>query len=282
MVMKKLFMWTITLAGFAILMGVASVVIKSQDMIKWSQAKGHVIASALVISKVPKYVGLNSSFTKVYGADVEYVYTVDGGEYQSNRVTFRDKDGLNLKDALKLMNKYRHQHAVTVYYNRVDPQQAILDPYNIGDISIPLMVGGLLAVLGLFGLYYQSLEVNLVGVENFQRQGLAYQRKRKLSLALSEFNKIIESSPGLAIGYIRRGDLYLEQEEWDNAIADFNLAISIAPDNGYVYFSRANAYLGKKQLDLAWADMLKAVENGYKVKSEILESLHMKLYQRQL
>ena len=178
--------------------------------------------------------------------------------------------------ALKVMNKYRFHHDVIVYYDPKDPQQAVLQPGDTGEIFIPFIVGGLLVLFGVLTLYGQSLEINR-GNESHIYQGQIYQNQGKMSEALWEYSQAIKINPYLARGYSCRGGLYLQQENWDQAIADFSWALSIDPKDAFVYFTLANAYLGKKQYDKALVNMQKAMELGFEVKPEILEYINKKL-----
>jgi tetratricopeptide (TPR) repeat protein len=208
-----------------------------------------------------------------YGVDVQYKYSVGDRDYVSHKISLRDGLSRNPKNALKIMNKYRHQHEVTVFYNPADSQQAVLEPADMGDIAIPLIVGGLLVLLWFIAFFDQSVEITNHGRDKYLHAGDVYQQQGKLDEALHEYNKIIESGPYLAIGYIRRGRVYLQKGNWDSAIADFNQAIKIDPLAAIVYFNRANAYLGNKRYDKAWMDMQKAMEMGFEVKPEIWERI---------
>jgi tetratricopeptide (TPR) repeat protein len=276
--MKKTFFWLITLAGLASLFWVCSLSIESQNAYHWPQTKGQVISSLLTIEHLPKFIDFSADPMRWYGADVEYKYSVGDGLYFAHRVSFQDHGIRRPQSAFKVMNKYRHQHGVIVYYDPANPQEAILEPGNIGDIFIPLLVGGLLAFVGLVFLFEQSSEFKVRGADNHLHWGNIYQKQGKLEQALVEFNKIIEISPNLAQGYKSRGNLYLQQANWDEAITDFNQAISIDPTEARIHFNRANAYLGKKKYDKAWEGMQKAMEMGFKVKPEILEEIKCKLH----
>lgn len=275
---KRLLLFIITVLGFVLLFWTCKLLIGSQDTLKWPHTKGQVISSTLDIKdSTDGILGLKSMPKRLYSADVQYQYVVDGGLYTADRVSFQNKETRKIKDALKVMNKYRHQHEVNVYYNPADPQQAILEPANVGDITLPLLAGGLLAFWGLIILYPYLLELNFPGIESYLRQGYMYQKQRKHDEALFEFNKIIESKPSLAMGYISRGGLFLQQKNWDQAIADFDQAIAFAPDNGFVYFNRAQAYMGKWQWDNAWKDIQKAMSLGVAVDPEIQKTVHANL-----
>jgi tetratricopeptide (TPR) repeat protein len=276
--MKNSLLWAITLLGIATLVWVCSLLIESKDALKWPQTKGQVISSLLIIDHLPKFIDREDDPMRWYGADIQYEYSVGDMTYISNRVSPHDGYARNPKNILRVLNKYRHQHEVSVYYDPADPQKAMLEPANVGGIFIPLIIGGLVSFLGLFFIYQRSLELNLQGTENYLHQGRVYQRRGKFEEALIEFNRVIEMNPRLVMGYIGRGGLYLQQEHWDLAIADFDQALSIAPDLGPVYFSRANAYIGKKEWHMAMEDMLKAVEMGYIVNPEIFENIQKNFY----
>ena len=169
--MKKIFLWAIIVTGVAILFWACSLLIESRDAVHWPQIKGQVISSLLTIDHLPKLIDPSDDPTRWYGTDVQYKYSVGDRTYLSNRVSFQDGGVRSPQSALKVMNKYRHQHKVVVYYNPANPQQAVLEPANIGDILIPLMVGVLLALGGLFILYQQSLEVKTGDIDSYFQQG---------------------------------------------------------------------------------------------------------------
>ena len=208
-----------------------------------------------------------------YGAEVQYEYSVGGIPYISNRLSFEVLGTRSPKSALKEMNRYRHQHQVVVYYDPTNPQQSVLEPANIGDISIPLMVGILLVFLGIFFLYDEIFAVRNRGAEKHLEWGIGYQKQGRFNEALIEFNNFIELSPNLVEGYKNRGDLYLQLNDWDHALSDLNQAVRIDPTDAFIYFSRGKAYLGKRQHYKAWTDMQKAMEMGFKVNPVILEEI---------
>jgi len=271
--MGKLFWGIITVTGIAILFWICCLLVASRDATQWIQTKGQVVSSLLTIDHLPKFVDLRDDPTRWYGSDVLYEYSVGDITYLSNKVSMNDGSVRSPQSALKVMNKYRHQHEVTVYFNPSNPKQAVLEPWNIGDIYLQLMVGGLFTILGLFYFYEHSLETKPWGVDNHLRWGSIYQKQGKLDLALGEFNKVIELNPHMIQGYKSRGGFYLEQGNWDLAIADYIEANYIDPTDASVYFNRAQAYLGNKQYDKALVDIEKAQEKGFKVKPEILQEI---------
>ncbi len=270
---KKIYLRIILGGVVVISFWICSLLIESRDALKWPQTKGKVLSSLLTIDHLPKFIDFGSDPMRWYGTDVHYEYSVGDRTYISNKVAIRDGTARNPRGALKEMNKYRRQHQVTVFYNPANPQQAVLEPANIGDINIPLMVGVLLVFLWMFAFFDQPVEVNTRWGSDYSSRGNTFQKQGKLDEALNEFNKIIELNPRLVQGYKSRGGLYLQQGKWDDAITDFNQVLLIDPVDASVYFNRANAYLGKEQYDKAWEDMQKAMELGLKVKPEILERI---------
>ena len=271
--MKKIFLIIITAVGLAILFWGGRLLVESRSALKWPQTKGQVISSLLTIKHLSKFLDINAGPSRWYGTDVQYQYLVDGGLYVSNRISFQVWDARNPQSALKEMNKYRHVHEVPVYYDPADPQQAVLEPANVGDILIPLIIGVLLVFWGLVFLLDQSRETHAREIIDCLRQGNQYQKQGRFDHALAEFDHIIAINPTIAQGYKSRGALNLQQENWDEAIADFDRAISIDPTDAFIYFNRANAYLGKKQYSNAQLDIKKATEMGIQVNPRILEEI---------
>lgn len=270
---KKLLLWIMAGSGIACLIWVASFFIESQSAMKWPQTKGQVISSLLVINHLPKFMEYNADPLRWYGTDVQYAYSVGNRSYVSNRIGVHDSDTRSPRSALAIMNKYRHHHEVPVYYDPSDPGRSVLEPGNIGDIYIPLMLGGLCAFLGLFLLYDQSLEVKPHAQDNYLYWANAYHKRGKYAEALKEYNKFIEIYPNLAQGYKSRGDLFFQLEQWEQAVADFTQAILIDPTDASVYFYRANAFLRQEQYSKAAADAQKAQELGLKINPEILSKI---------
>jgi len=270
---KKIFLWIMMLVGLFILIWVLDIFIESNEAQQWPQTNGQMISSLLSIDHLPKLVDPGSDPTRWYGTDVRYEYTVADRKYISDRLSFEVWGTRSPTTALNIMNKYRHQHKVSVYYNPAYPQESILEPANIGDISIPVMLGGLLAIVGFVLLYDQTIEPKTPGVGNHLHSGRVYQKQGKFDLALNEFNKSIALSPQLVEGYKCRGVLYLQRLEWDLAIADFNHALEYDPTDGSVYFNQANAYRGKKDFNKAWELMQKAMVRGVKVNPDILKDI---------
>jgi tetratricopeptide (TPR) repeat protein len=272
---KKSFFLVITVLGIVILYSVFSIRNQAREGMNWPQTKGQVLSTSLVINHLPKFIDLRDDPTRWFGAQIRYGYTVGNEDYESDRLSFLKGDTRDPQVALKIMNKYRHEHEITVYYDPKDPQKAVLQPGYIGDIYIPLLLGAFLTLIGLFNIYRFSLEYRGKEKRSIEK-GHDLQNSGKLEEAMVEYNQFIRSNPYLAVGYSSRGSLYLHQKDWDRAIDDFKRVIAIEPKNAFIYYSLANAYLGNKQYDQALENMKKAEENGFKINRDVLEVLRKK------
>ena len=273
---KNIFLFVIAGTGVAILYWGGCVLEQSREALNWPQTKGNMISSLLTVNHLPKFIDRQADPARWYGAQVQYEYTVGDKMYLSDRLAFQKYDTRSPREALKVMNKYRRLHKVAVYYNPKNPREAVLQPGYVGDIYIPLIIGGFLVFIGMLIFYPRSLEFDLERT-NYIHQGDIYQSQGELEKALLEYNYAIKVNPSSASGYRRRANLYLQQKDWDKAVADLNQAITIDPKDALTYFSLANAYLDKKQYDRAWVNMNKARENGFNVNPEILEGIKKNL-----
>ena len=275
--MKKIFLLVITGIGIAMLIWCCSVVIQCREALSWSQTKGKMISSSLSVNYWPKYLEFDSAPARWYGARVQYQYTVGNQTYISHRLSVQDEDFRSPKEALRLMNKYRRHHEVTVFYDPHDPKEAMLEPWDIGDLFIPFLIGGVMTFLGLFFIWEQAVEVNYKGIYSHIQQGIIYQSQGKHEAAWGEYNQAVKKDPYTPLAYISRGNFYLQEKRWEEALIDFKQALSIEPKNGSVYVYLANAYIGKGEYDQALINAQKATAMGFYVKPEILEDINKNL-----
>lgn len=269
---KKIILLVATATGIAVLYWGGVLLKQSQDALNWPQTQGHVISSLLTINHLPKFIDPRANPARWYGVQVQYKYKVRDEIYLSDRSSPRDADTRNPAEALNVLNKYRRQPEVTVFYNPKNPQEAFLEPGNIGSLYLILILGGLLALGGILIFYRKSLELNHKD-GGYIHQGDIYQNQGKLAEALLEYNYAVRSNPYASAGYSRRGGIYLQQQSWEMAIADFNQAIALAPHDALSYFALGKAYLGNKEYDKALGNMNKAMEHGFYIEPEILEGI---------
>lgn len=265
-----------TVLGVLIFGWGCTIVSQSRDALHWPYTQGQIISSSLSIDHLPKYIDLSYDPLRIYGVDVEFSYTIGDVQYSSKRLSFSKTYTMSPKDALKVMNSYRHLKKVKVYYNPSNPQEAVLEPGNIAGVYVPLMIGGLLTLLGLFFMFGHSVEFG-GGINNYLSLAQTYQNRGDWDNALALYNQAIRVYSFNALGYIRRGEFHYEQRNYDQAINDFKRAINIDPNNALVYVIVGNAYLAKKQYNDAWVYMHKAMDRGFKVDPLVLQDLKSKL-----
>jgi len=232
-----------------------------------------VVSSLLTIEHLPNFLYFNQDPFRWYGVDVQYEYNIGYKAFLSHRIFVYDGGLRSSQDALKIVNKYRHQHNVLVSYDPDNPQRAVLEPGNMGDIIIPLILGAFLAFVGLLFLGEISFDPSVSKPEDHLYWGNIYQKQQKFGDAFQEFNKLIDLNPSLAQGYKSRGNLNFEQGHWPEAIADFDQAIGIDPTDAQIHYHRALAYLAQKQYTPAFTGMQKAAQLGYQVDPKILEEI---------
>ncbi|MBF0503997.1 MAG: DUF3592 domain-containing protein [Candidatus Omnitrophica bacterium] len=273
---KKIIYFVILVAGITILLWCFSIFKHSLDALHWPKTTGKIISSSLTINHLPKYLDSRENPLRWYGTEVRYEYFVDYVKYESTRLSFQNGDTRNPQNALMLINQYRDHPSVTVYYDPLDPSEAVLEPGNIGPIYMPFIFGGLLVFWSLFFFYQQSLEYAR-GAHSYIHKGQTYQGQGKVEEAFFEYNNALRVNPYYAYGYRSRGNLHYQERNWDQAIADFNRAIENGHKDATVYFSLANAYFIKEQYDKAWTYIQKAQEKNLNIEPEVLENIKKRL-----
>lgn len=122
----------------------------------WPQTQGEIIESELETSR-----GDNGT---MYGAHVVYRYSLDGGEFESDRIWFGgDYSTSNRSEMFEVVKQYPVGQAVTVYYSPDQPSESVLMPgaytssYILFAIGMVFLgIGGSL-LLGFVFLFVQSV-----------------------------------------------------------------------------------------------------------------------------
>jgi tetratricopeptide (TPR) repeat protein len=87
----------------------------------------------------------------------------------------------------------------------------------------------------------------------------AYQKVRRIDLAIDDYTEAIRRDPASSDHYDKRGALFSRNNAYDRAIADFNEAIRLQPKADY-FISRGNAYSLKGDPVRAIADYDEALK----------------------
>jgi len=85
----------------------------------------------------------------------------------------------------------------------------------------------------------------------YYNRALAYEDKKELDYAISDYTKAIEINPEDYLSCNNRGKLYSQMGKHDQAIKDFDRAIKINPAFAKAYNNKGSHYSSKGQYDLA-------------------------------
>jgi hypothetical protein len=127
--------------GGGLLYYARSVSTKAQQSLSWPSTEG-VIAHSAVLWQTRQGSG------STYKADVAYRYKVRGCDYSSERITLADFSS-SAGRARGIVSRYPDAAAVTVYYNPVDPSDAVLERGTTSGIALLYLIGGVVAAAGL-------------------------------------------------------------------------------------------------------------------------------------
>ena len=101
--------------------------------------------------------GTSSTESRTYHADIHYVYTVDGTQYEAGRVVVDEFGTGDRGRAEQIIAKYPVGSKVTVYYDPKRPSVTVLEPGTSGG-SVTLFVFGLVFLTAAVGLGWLALK----------------------------------------------------------------------------------------------------------------------------
>jgi len=79
--------------------------------------------------------------------------------------------------------------------------------------------------------YDKALDTNPGYAEAFRKRGSAYSRKGQYDQAISDYSKAIEISPKFTVAYSNRAIAFREKRQYDQAISDYNKVLEITPED---------------------------------------------------
>ena len=135
--------------GLGLLRYARSVSVKAQQSLSWPSTEGVISHSAMLLQMQQTS---NSTNAATYKADVAYRYKVQGRDYSSGRITLVDFSS-SAGRAQGIVNRYPDGAPVTVYYNPVDPSDAVLERGGTSGIVILYISGGAFAAAGVLFLF---------------------------------------------------------------------------------------------------------------------------------
>lgn len=107
--------------------------------------------------------------------------------------------------------------------------------------------------------YPPAVQPNLLSATFFFRQGVVYDNKGQIDLAIQEYDQATRLNPNYAEAFYNRGLDYANKGQLDRAIADYDQAVRLNPRNPDHFVSRGVAYDGKGQYDRAIQDYDQAI-----------------------
>jgi hypothetical protein len=131
--------------GLGMLYYARSLSAKAQQSLSWPSTEGVISHSAVLLQMRDTS---DSTSTTTYKADVAYRYKVRGRDYSSDRLTLADFSS-TARRAQGIVGRYADGAPVTVYYNPVDPSDAVLERGGTSGIGVLYLIGGVFAAAGL-------------------------------------------------------------------------------------------------------------------------------------
>lgn len=95
----------------------------------------------------------------------------------------------------------------------------------------------------------------------YVNRGVLKLRRKEFKSAEFDFNRAIQTEPGLGEAYVNRGAAWVGARRYAEGLADINKALEMGVDEPEkAYFNRALAYEGLDNMKAAYFDYQKAVE----------------------
>lgn len=139
--MARLFPLSFLLPGAVMLFIGLSSIRQSTTSIDWPKAPGKVLSSSI------KSSGYDTD--SVY-AEVLYEFQVNGTVVQGNRVAFGDYSSSDGSHAKGIVDRYPVGEEVTVFYNKDNPEECLLEPGLPGQIWLLPGAGLVFFASGVF------------------------------------------------------------------------------------------------------------------------------------
>lgn len=115
----------------------------------WPTTEGLIVASSVEEHGHLKTDGRSPTFH----AKVAYEYKLGGQRYESSQLSYKSYGTSKAARAKRIVEKYPVGTEVTIYYNPMKPDQAVLEPGANIFTALPLIFGVSLVVLALLGMF---------------------------------------------------------------------------------------------------------------------------------
>ena len=129
----------------------------------WPTTRGVIVSSQVN----PSMINSDNDAGMLYHASIVYKYQVNGTVYEGKRIKFGELEGIAPDDSRMLLNQYKNNEAVSVYYRPGSPGEAVLEPgLHRNTWFIPL-----------FGLFVVGMSV-LLAMVSFSQDRSSPQKSR--------------------------------------------------------------------------------------------------------
>lgn len=120
------------------------------EITKWPCTSGIILNSSLV-----EKIGSGKGISKIYEPSIIATYTVNSISYKTNLINYYSAKSNNEKGITEILKKYPVNKTVNVYYDRNQPQMAVLEnDYSYWSLS--LLVIGLSQILIFILLHFKK------------------------------------------------------------------------------------------------------------------------------
>lgn len=121
---------------------------------------------------------------------------------------------------------------------------------------------------------YREMQMSQINREEQDKLSASKLLQAERAAILSDFDRVLELSPTLAVIHYNKGVLYLEAQDITSAINSFNRAIELKPDFGEAYYNRGYAYFRLGNRKAGADDLSKAGELGIVASYSVLKRMN--------
>ncbi|XOF34076.1 MAG: DUF3592 domain-containing protein [Candidatus Electrothrix sp. YB6] len=100
------------------------------EVYKALSSKGWPTANGVIVSSQvnPSMINSGQDAGVLYHASIVYKYNVNGTVYEGKKIKFGELEGTAPDASRMLLNQYRNNEAISVYYRPGSPGEAVLEP----------------------------------------------------------------------------------------------------------------------------------------------------------
>lgn len=91
-----------------------------------------------------------------------YEYTVNSATYKSHKICFTNTNAPINEGASAFEKKYALHQIITVFYNPINPKQAVLEPGRKDGLFLAIFILGVLFVFGCLAVFNQELFLQII------------------------------------------------------------------------------------------------------------------------